>query len=66
MDEADLAGLKNAFQDRADPRSERKQDDPVMSIVMIADGGAISGADNWVEMEADGKAQPRWLETWLD
>ncbi len=33
---------------------------------MIAIGGAISGADNWVDIEAYGKAKQGWLETWLD
>ncbi len=66
MDEADLAGLRNAFQDLPDPRSERNQDHPLMSIVMIAICGAISGADNWVDIEAYGKAKQGWLDTWLD
>jgi hypothetical protein len=52
MDEADLAGLIGVFQDLPDPRSERNQDHQLMSILLIALCGAISGADNWVDIAA--------------
>lgn len=35
-------------------------------MLMIAICGAISGADNWVDIEAYGKAKQGWLETGLD
>lgn len=66
MDETDLAGLMNAFEDPPEPRSERNPEHPVMSSVLIAICGAISGADTWVDSEAYGKAKQGWLETWLD
>jgi predicted transposase YbfD/YdcC len=65
MHENELNNLINAFKDLADPRSERNQDHPLMSILFIAICGAISGADNWVEIEAYGKAKQAWLETFI-
>ena len=63
MQDADLEGLLDAFKDLPDPRSERNQEHALMSIVLIAICGAISGADNWVDIEAYGKAKEDWLET---
>jgi hypothetical protein len=37
-----------------------------MSILMMAICGAISGADNKVDVEAYGQAKQGRLETWLD
>lgn len=53
------------FSDLPDPRSERNQDHPLISIVMIAICGTICGADNWVEIESYGKAKREWLETMI-
>ena len=66
MDEAEFEGLIRSFQDLPDPRSERNQEHRFLSIVMIAVCGAISGADNWVDIEAYGKAKQAWLSNWLD
>lgn len=66
MQEANLDGLLKSFQDIADPRSERNQDHPLLSIVAIAICGAICGADNWVDIEAYGKAKTEWLSSWLE
>jgi predicted transposase YbfD/YdcC len=63
MQENELNGLMDAFNDLPDPRSERNQDHPLMSILFIAICAAISGANNWVEIEAYGKAKQTWLET---
>jgi predicted transposase YbfD/YdcC len=63
MEEAELGGLIESFKDLPDPRSERNQDHPLISILLIAVCGAISGADNWVDIEAYGKAKQSWLET---
>jgi len=65
MQEADLEGLLKSFQDLPDPRSERNQEHALLSIVAIAICGAICGADNWVEIEAYGKAKIHWLSSWL-
>jgi predicted transposase YbfD/YdcC len=58
-----LKRQNESFQDLPDPRSPRNQDQPLLSIVLIALCGAISGADNWVDIEAYGKAKQAWLET---
>jgi predicted transposase YbfD/YdcC len=46
-----------------DPRSERNQEHPFISILTIAICGVICGADNWVEIESYGKAKKDWLES---
>ena len=66
MDDDDLKKLMVAFDDLPDPRSERNQDYSLMSILMIALCGAISGADNWVDIEGYGRAKQSWLETLID
>lgn len=45
-----------------DPRSERNQEHPFISILTIAIYAVICGADNWVEIEAYGNAKQDWLE----
>lgn len=65
MQEADLEGLIETFKDLPDPRRERNQEHPLLSILAIAICGAISGADNWVDIEAYGKAKQDWLSTWI-
>jgi predicted transposase YbfD/YdcC len=45
-----------------DPRSERNQEHPFISILTIAIYAVICGADNWVEIEAYGNAKRDWLE----
>ena len=52
MEDAEFGGLVESFKDLPDPRSERNQDHPLISILLIAICGAISGADNWVAIEA--------------
>jgi len=66
MLDADLEGLLKSFQDLPDPRSNRNQDHPLLSIVAIAVCGAICGADNWVDIEAYGRAKAEWLSSWLE
>jgi DDE_Tnp_1-associated len=63
MQDDELKSLIESFKDLPDPRSERNQDHPLMSILFIAICGAISGADNWVDIEAYGKAKQAWLDT---
>jgi predicted transposase YbfD/YdcC len=63
MQDDELSGLKAIYGDLPDPRSERNQDHPLLSIIFIAICGAISGADNWVDIEAYGNAKAEWLKT---
>ena len=65
MQGADLEGLLTSFNELPDPRSERNQEHALLSIVAIAICGAICGADNWVDIEAYGKAKQEWLSSWL-
>jgi len=66
MDESELTSLLDAFGDLPDPRSERNQDHPLMSILLIALCAVISGADNWVHIEEYGKSKQSWLETMFE
>src|SRR5258708_38386297 len=66
MQEADLDGRIKSFNDLPDPRSERNQDHPLLSVVVVAICGAICGADNCVDIEAYGRAKHEWLSSWLD
>lgn len=63
MQDDELSSLLNLLSDLPDPRSERNQDHPLLSIIFIAVCGAISGAYNWVDMEAYGNAKAEWLKT---
>jgi predicted transposase YbfD/YdcC len=63
MKEVEFSGLIEHFEDLPDPRSQRNQEHPLMSILLIAICAAISGADNWVDIAAYGKAKQSWLET---
>src|SRR5260221_10200689 len=63
MEDEELNRLLGSFEDLPDPRSERNEVHPLLSIIFIAICGAISGADNWVDIEAYGKAKQSWLET---
>src|SRR5687767_8881590 len=63
MQDDELNRVINSFKDLPDPRSEGNQEHPLMSILFIAICGAISGADNWVDIEAYGKAKQDWLKT---
>lgn len=63
MADTQTASLQAHFAELPDPRSERNQEHPFMSILIIALCGTICGADNWVEIEAYGKAKVAWLQT---
>jgi predicted transposase YbfD/YdcC len=58
----ELSRLLASFSDLPEPGSERNQDHPLLSIVFIAICGAISGADNWVDIEGYGNAKAEWLQ----
>src|SRR5579884_1058012 len=49
-----------------DPRSDHTKRHLLLDILTIALCAIISGADEWVAMEAYGKAKQEWLETFLD
>jgi predicted transposase YbfD/YdcC len=66
MEESALKSLLEAFGDLPDPRSERNQEHPFLSILLIALCAVISGADNWVDIEGYGKAKQGWLESILE
>jgi len=55
------ASLIEYFSRVDDPRVERTKLHPLMSIIVIAVCGVISGADNWVDIEGYGKAKLTWL-----
>jgi DDE_Tnp_1-associated len=63
MEEVEFSGLIAHFEDLPDPGSLRNQDHALMSILLIAICAAISGAANWVDIAAYGKAKQSWLET---
>jgi hypothetical protein len=65
MQEDELNQIIKSFHDLPEPRSERKQEHPLMSMLFIAICGAISGADNWVDIEAYGKAKQDWLKRYI-
>jgi hypothetical protein len=46
VQDTDMHGLVDSYKDLADARSERNEDHARMSIVLIARGGASSGANN--------------------
>ena len=49
-----------------DHRSEQGRRHPLGSLLAIAICAVICGADNWVAIEAWGKAKLDWLQTFLD
>jgi predicted transposase YbfD/YdcC len=49
-----------------DPRVERTKLHPLINILSIALCAVLSGADDWVAMEAYGKAKQSFLSTFLD
>jgi predicted transposase YbfD/YdcC len=50
----------------SDPRGERNQRHPLMSIMVVAVCAVICGADNWVSIEAWGNAKKDWLSSFID
>lgn len=53
------------FQDLDDPRVERGQHHPLVSLVSIAILAILAGADSFVAIERYGTAKQSWLETFL-
>jgi predicted transposase YbfD/YdcC len=59
------ATIVTHFQSLEDPRTDHTKRHALLDIVTIALCGVICGADNWVEIEAFGKAKLPWLRTFL-
>src|SRR4051794_6616584 len=54
------------FDGLADPRVERGQGHPLLSIVGVALCAIIGGADDWVAVERFGNAKLDWFRRFLD
>lgn len=54
------------FQDLEDPRVERGQHHPLVSLVSIAILAILAGADGFTAIERYGQAKQSWLETFLE
>jgi predicted transposase YbfD/YdcC len=61
-----LAALDQHFSDLTDPRVERTKRHQLVDILVIAICAVIAGADNWEDVEAFGKAQQEWFQTFLE
>lgn len=58
--------ISQHFGSLRDPRIERKKLHPLINILVIALCGIICGANDWVEIEAFGKAKREWLSKHLN
>ena len=58
--------ISEHFASLPDPRVERTKLHPLINILSIALCAVISGADDWVAMEAYGHAKQAFLSTFLD
>jgi predicted transposase YbfD/YdcC len=65
MAEPSLALLKH-FAHLEDPRVQRGQDHPLLTIIGIALCATIGGADDWVAVERFAKAKLDWFSRFLD
>src|SRR5215510_12773694 len=65
MSEPRPATLQEHFAELTDPRVDRGKLHLLMDILVIAICAVICGADTWVEMEAYGRAQEKWLRQFL-
>lgn len=66
MPEPVNASLPAHFVELNDPRVERTKRHHLLDIVIIAICAVISGADNWVDIEAYGQAKEPWLRGFLE
>jgi len=65
MDHAPGSTIIAHFVTLTDPRIERTKEHQLLDILTIALCAIISGADEWVAMEAFGKAKREWFDTFL-
>lgn len=61
-----MTSIQNCFAEVDDPRVARTREHPLINIIFIAICAVLCGADNWVEIEAFGKAKLTWLGQYLD
>lgn len=61
-----MTTISEHFATVADLRVERTKLHPLINIITIALCGMISGADDWVAIEAYGRAKQSFLNTFLD
>jgi predicted transposase YbfD/YdcC len=66
MSETTLPPLLTHFADLADPRVERTKHHKLLDILGIALCATLSGADDFVAIEAFGHAKIDWLKTFLE
>ena len=59
------ASIVEHFAGVEDPRWERKREHRLMDILVIAISAVVCGANDWVAVEAFGKAKENWLRTCL-
>jgi predicted transposase YbfD/YdcC len=59
------ASIETHFAELTDPRIDRTKRHELIEIIVIALCAVISGADNWVDIEAYGKAKESWLRRFL-
>ena len=59
-------GIHEHFSPMKDPRIKKKIRHKLDAIIVITICAAICGADDWVSVEAYGKAKHDWLKTFLE
>jgi predicted transposase YbfD/YdcC len=64
MEEHPVETLKKHFEDVDDPRAQNRSH-LLLEIIILAICGMVCGADNWVEIEAYGKAKYGWFKQFL-
>ncbi len=65
MTDQSPASIQTHFADMTDPRIDRTKRHELIEILVIALCAVISGADNWVDIAAYGKAKETWLRGFL-
>jgi predicted transposase YbfD/YdcC len=60
------ASLMSHFADLPDPRIDRTKHHKLIDIIAIAICGVICGANDWVAIEAYGRAKESWLRQFLE
>ena len=59
-------GIHAHFSPMKDPRVKKKTKHTLIDIIVISICAAICSADDWVSVEAYGKAKYDWLKTFLE
>jgi predicted transposase YbfD/YdcC len=66
MEHAPGSAIIDHFAALTDPRVDRTKEHQLLDILTIALCAIVSGADEWVAMEAYGNAKREWFDTFLD